>query len=194
MIGRGAARRFGGERNVLRRTTDRVESLLVFVLVFTFLAGAPLLAWQAGEASYRSDVRAREWERDHIFRVDAVLAENAGTFGPQGTASTLPLAARATWAAPNGAPRAGIVQVDPGARAGGRVQIWVDETGEQRAGPARRRPVSQAVLVGAAVVLCLAAGLTVLHRIGRALLDRGRDRAWTREWREVGPRWSGDRR
>src|SRR5690348_2855572 len=108
----------GWDRNVLLRRSDRVESLLLFVLVLAFLGGAPLLAWWAGEAGYRSDVRAREWERAHVFRVDAVLVEDAGMFGAAGNRSVSPQAARATWTAPDGSSRSGIVQTQVDARAG----------------------------------------------------------------------------
>lgn len=169
------------ERNLLRRTSDRAESLLVFLLVITFLAGAPLLAWAAGEASYRSDLRAQAWEREHVFPVEAVLAENA-----------VAEFAKARWKAPDGSAKEGLVQVTAGDLAGTRVPIWVDRGGALQATPANHDPVAQAVTIGIAVALCLAAALTGLHRIARAVLDRRRDRAWTREWLEVGPRWSRD--
>ncbi|GAA2674007.1 MULTISPECIES: Rv1733c family protein [Actinoplanes] len=195
MIGLRVTRRLGWERNVLRRTTDRVESLLVFVLVFTFLAGAPLLAWWAGAAGYRSDLRAQQWEREHVFRVDAVLAEDAGTIGATGTRTAAPQAAHAVWTGPDGSAHRGIVQtgVEP-VRAGSRVTIWVDDAGGLQVPPVRRNPTSQAVLVGLAATICLAAGLVGLHRAGLGLLDLQRDRSWAREWRRVGPRWSRDRR
>ncbi|GAA2852454.1 hypothetical protein Acy02nite_51870 [Actinoplanes cyaneus] len=169
------------ERNLLRRTSDRFESLLVFLLVLTFLAGAPLLAWEAGQAGYRSDLRAQQWEREHLFPVDAVLLENATTD-----------IAKARWKAPDGKPVEGLVQTTAGDPAGTRVPIWVDRPGVLQSPPAGHSPVGQAVMIGVAVALCLAAGFTGLYRIVRAVLDRRRDRAWAREWLEVGPRWSRD--
>lgn len=184
----------GWDRNVLRRREDRYESLLVFVLVLGFLAGAPLVAWWAGEAGYRSDVRAREWERAHVFRVDAVLVEDAGTVGGNGLRTVAPQAARATWTAPDGSARSGIVQTDAEARAGSRIPVWVDDAGSPHVPPGRHSPGSQAVLVAVSAVLCLVAVLAAVYRGGRGLLDRRRDRAWAREWAEVGPRWSRDPR
>jgi hypothetical protein len=181
-------------RNTLRRTSDRVESLLVFVLVFGFLAGAPLLAWSAGTASYRSDLRAQQWEQEHVSQVDAVLLENAGTGGDQDEPATAPQAARARWTAPDGSARNGIVQAVAGSRIGSRVAVWVDDAGMLRAPPVRHHPAAQALLVGALVVFGLAAALSGLHRIARGFLDRRRDRAWGQEWLEVGPLWSRDRR
>ena len=171
------------ERNLLRRTSDRVESLLVYLLVLTFLAGAPLLAWEAGQASYRSDLRAQQWEREHVFGVDAVLQENA-------TSDTV----KARWKAPDGTPQTGLVQATIGQLAGAKVPIWVDRSGVLQAPPSKHDPVAQAVTIGVAVALCLAAGFAGIHRIARAVLDRRRERAWTREWQEVGPRWNRSQR
>ncbi|MFI1996383.1 hypothetical protein [Actinoplanes sp. NPDC020271] len=169
------------ERNLLRRTSDRVESLLVFLLVLTFLAGAPLLAWQAGQAGYRSDLQAQQWEREHLFPVDALLQETATSES-----------AKARWRAPDGTLQTGLVPATAGDLAGTRVPVWVDRAGALQAPPGKHDPVAQSVAIGVAVVLCLAAGLAGLYRIARAGLDRRRDRAWTREWLEVGPRWSRD--
>ncbi|WP_436533106.1 Rv1733c family protein [Actinoplanes sp. HUAS TT8] len=169
------------ERNRLRRTSDRVESLLVFLLVLTFLAAAPLLAWEAGQASYRSDQRARQWERENLFPVEAVLAETA-------TADTV----KAVWRAPDGSAENGLVQATIGDPAGKRVPIWVNRAGVLQSPPSNHSPGAQAVTIGIAVLLCLAAGFVGLLRLVRAVIDRRRDRAWTREWREVGPIWSRD--
>ncbi|AEV84898.1 hypothetical protein ACWT_3874 [Actinoplanes sp. SE50] len=175
-------------RSDLRRISDRLESLLVFLLVLTFLGGAPLLARWAGGASYRSVQQAAEWERTHLSQVDAVLTENPSPGGDSATAA----AANARWKAPDGTAHTGLVQPDSGLRAGDRIRIWIDDTGAQHLPPADRDPVGQAVLVGIATTLCLAAGLTGIHRIARGVLDRRRDRAWTRDWLRVGPVWSRD--
>jgi hypothetical protein len=191
MMGRQITRRLGRQRNVLRRPTDRAESLLVFVLVVAFLMGAPLLAWWAGMAGYRSDLRAQQWERAHVFRVDAVLTEDAATIGAVGPRTAAPRAAQATWTAPDGSAHSGLVQVGGAARAGTPVVVWVDDAGRLQVPPIRHNPASQGILVGIAVTMCLAAGVAGLHRLGRWLLNLQRERAWGREWLEVGPRWSG---
>ncbi|MEV6343014.1 hypothetical protein [Actinoplanes sp. NPDC051851] len=190
MRGRPVARRLGWERNELRRTSDRLQGWMVFTLVMTFLAGAPLLAWWGGEAAYRADLRAQEWEREHSFPVQAVLVEDAGPVGAFGTRTEAPGAARATWTAPDGSPHSGLIQAASTARVGSRVAIWVDDTGSPRLPPGRHSPVTQAVVVGFAVVLCVASAVAGAHRVGTALLDRQRDRAWQREWLQVGPLWS----
>ncbi|MFC3743585.1 Rv1733c family protein [Paractinoplanes deccanensis] len=178
--------------NELRRASDRLESLMVFTLVMTFLAGAPLLGWWAGQQAYRTDLRAQRWEREHTFEVQAVLRGDPVPSVGGRTGATL--TARATWTAPDGSPREGAVPVTPDDAAGSRIRIWTDDRGTPRQPPPQRQPAAQGVMVGAAVVLCAAAATAGLHRIGRALIDRRRYRAWEREWLEVGPRWSRDRR
>ncbi|MEU8816598.1 hypothetical protein [Actinoplanes sp. NPDC048796] len=178
--------------NELRRATDRLEGLMLFTLVMTFLAGAPLLGWWAGQSAYRTDLRAQRWEQAHIFQVEAVLRGDPVPSVGGRTGATL--TARATWTAPDNTPREGAVPVTPNDTAGGRVPLWVDDRGTPRQPPPRRQPASQGFMVGAAVVLCAAAATAGLHRIGRALLDRHRYRNWEREWLEVGPRWSRESR
>jgi hypothetical protein len=179
--------------NELRRRSDRVERGMILVLLVLSLIGAPLLAWWAGRSSYLADVRALEWERDHVFRVEAVLVTEPEMLGMSDSRTVAPRAARATWQAPDGTPRSGIVQVSRTDRRGDRIPVWVDDRGVLRAPPLERHPVGQAVVVAGAVLLCLAAALAGLSAIARALLNRQRERAWQREWLEVGPQWSRDR-
>lgn len=176
--------------NVLRRRSDRVERAMIATLLVLFLAGAPLLAWWAGRTSYQADIRGLEWERTHIFQVEAVLVSEPEMLGGSDSRTVAPRAARATWPAPDGTPRHGIVQVAEDARLGDRVPVWVDDRGVLRVPPLERHPVGQAVVVAGAVLLCMAAALVGICAVGRALLDRHRARAWQREWREVGPQWS----
>ncbi|MEV4346375.1 hypothetical protein AB0J83_18050 [Actinoplanes sp. NPDC049596] len=179
-------------RNELRRTTDRVESLMVFSLVMAFLFTAPLLGWWAGQQAYRTDLAAQRWEQGHVFETQAVLRGNPVASVGGRTGATL--TAQATWTGPDGKPREGAVPVTPNDMAGSSVMIWVDDRGVPRPAPPQRQPRSQGTMVGVAVVLCAAAATAGLHRIGRSVLDRRRYRAWEREWLEVGPRWSRDRR
>ena len=179
--------------NALRRRSDRIERGMVQVLLVLFVVGAPLLGWWAARASYTADIRALEWERQHVFRVEAVLVSEPEMLGASDSRTVAPRAARATWSAPDGTPRSGIVQVPKDARLADRMPIWVDGRGTLRTPPLDRHPAGQAAVVAGAVVLCLAVATVGLRAIGRALLDRHRERAWQREWLEVGPQWSRDR-
>ncbi|WP_433829890.1 Rv1733c family protein [Actinoplanes sp. CA-015351] len=180
--------------NPLRRRSDRIESLMVFTLVMVFLAGAPALGWWSGRSSYFSDVRAEEWERTHIFSVPAEIISEPAPLGASGPATAAPRAAQARWTGPDGGPHSGLVPVGAAARLGDTISVWVDDRGQLRGPPVDRDPVAQAVMAGVATILCLLAALAGLRRIGLVLLDRHRSRVWQREWLEVGPRWSRDRR
>jgi hypothetical protein len=180
--------------NPLRRRSDRIESLMVFTLVMVFLAGAPALGWWTGRSSYHADVRAEEWEEAHVFAVTAEIVGEPAAVGAAGSASAAPRTVQARWTGPDGLPRTGFVPVDAASRRGDRITVWVDDRGQLRGPPADRDPVAQAVMAAVAVVLCLLAALAGLRWVGLTLLDAHRSRAWQREWLEVGPRWSRDRR
>ncbi|MDI6105256.1 hypothetical protein QLQ12_42405 [Actinoplanes sp. NEAU-A12] len=182
---------FGRRRNPLWRGSDRFEAGMLLSLYVLFLIGAPVLAWWLAGASYRSEVRAAEWDRRNVFRVEAVLV--TGPAEMRGPATAVPGLATATWTAPDGTPRSGPVGALAGQRAGDRVTIWVNHRGDGRAEPADRSPAGRAALVAILVMGAVAAVLNGVRRIGLALLARYRDRVWGREWLEVGPRWSRDR-
>jgi len=179
-------------RNELRRTSDRVEALVTFVLVMTGLMAGPLITWWVALQAYEEDQRAGAWDRQHRFAVVAVLLEDAASASAAATdapeAPTVP--ARITWAGPDGVPRTGILPVAAGLGAGSGVPIWVDEHGAVVAPPVRRNPVMRAVVVA----MLIAGGVTVaiarVHRVVVRLLDRRRLRAWQAEWLAVEPGWS----
>ncbi|WP_232050590.1 hypothetical protein [Actinoplanes sp. OR16] len=178
--------------NPLRRRSDRIESLLIFTLVMVFLAGAPGLGWWAGRSSYESDLRAEEWEQNHVFAVAAqIVGEPAEA--RDAPATYTPRTAQARWTAPDGTPGSGLIPVEPETRLGDTIRIWVDDRGQLRGPPVDRDPMAQAVMAGFAVLLCLGAGLAGTWKIARSVLDRNRSRAWQRAWDEVGPQWSKDR-
>jgi hypothetical protein len=179
--------------NPLRRRSDRIESGMMMTLILLFVVAGPLLGWWAGRAGYLAEKRAGEWERDHVHRVEAVLVADPETLGVSASRTTPPRAARATWVAPDGTPRSGIVPVVSAARRGDKIPIWVDDRGAQRPAPLDRDPAAQAFLAAGAVLLGVAAALAGIRAIGRAVLDRRRAAAWQREWQRVGPEWSRDR-
>jgi hypothetical protein len=179
---------FVRKRNPLWRGSDRLEMVMLVGLFSIFLIGSPVLAWWAAGTSYESDQRAIAWERDNLREVPARL---------DGTATDLratPYSAHATWTAPNGVRRSGLITVEAGAQPGDEVRIWVNNRGDLRTKPGGRNPVGKAALVAIVVVATVAAAANGLRRIGSALLDRYRARAWQREWSEIGPRWSRDQR
>jgi hypothetical protein len=171
------------DHNPLRRRLDRIEAAVVGGLVVAFLAGAPLasltvhpVVWHAASGAARAE---QTWRQ-----VPAVLLASA----PESVDASAP----ATWTAPDGTRRRGVVAVAPGTRAGTRVSVWVDATGRLTGRPPR--PLSQvpvqaalgamlAPTIQGAVLLC--AGLLVHHALGRRRLA-----AWDADWRATGPQWT----
>ncbi|SHN45129.1 Rv1733c family protein [Cryptosporangium aurantiacum] len=181
--------RLGRQPNPLRRTSDRVERAVLLLLIWVFVGIGPVLAGWAAHSTYRTDQRAQEWERRHVFRIQAILAERPRTPDTEPTGSTARVA-RATWTAPDGTQRAGVVKAGEEDGVGSRVTIWVDRAGALRTPPAYRSPLLSASLIAVTVLLCLAVVLFVLGRLTQLALDRQRAWAWHREWRAVSPRWT----
>jgi hypothetical protein len=180
-------------RNPLRRTSDRIEALLTFLLVMTMLLVGPWAGWSAARATYGHDVRVSTWEWKHRFAVAAVLLQNAAA--PISTEdawmrATPPTRTAARWTGPDGLVHTGTVVADVGARAGSTVPIWVDDHGTVATPPGLRSPTVDAVMAALLVMLGLAAGLAGIRRIVVWRLDRRRLRSWQAEWLVVGPRWS----
>jgi hypothetical protein len=177
---------FARRRNPLWRRSDRIEIVMLVGLFAAFLLGAPILAWWTAGLSYRSDQQAIAWERNNLHEVDATLDRM-----PEGRQAT-PYTAQASWKAPNGAPRSGTVPVASGELPGDIVKIWVNNEGDVRSKPGSRNPVGKAALIAVVVVAGVAAATNGFRRLGVAVLDRQRARAWQRAWSDVGPRWSRD--
>jgi len=180
-------------RNPLRRTSDRIEALLTFVVIMTMLLIGPWVAWSAGRATYRNDVRTTAWERQHRFAVTAVLLQDAARWtGATGAGMPPPASteAAARWTGPDGTVHIGPVPAYDGALRGSTVRIWVDETGAVADPPGRRSATFDAVMVALLAVLGIGGALGGVHRIVVWRLNRRRLRSWQAEWLVVGPRWS----
>lgn len=162
-------------------------------LMLACLAGAPLAALaashQVSAASARTSRAEAGWRR-----VPAVLQESVPVQPhPRGQASLDPQAP-AQWTAPDGTPRAGVVDAPGGTRAGATVMVWTDSSGRPTGLPLQ--PFDVAVREALAAVLgvfvvtgMLACAGLLAHRV----LDRRRMAAWDAGWSETGPQWSGQR-
>ena len=145
-------------RNPLRRRSDRVETVVLGVLLAAFLAGrdrSPRMRHGAGLTPRRPVKRG---------------LSSPSFIGPTSPLRPRPAAARsraaprpeanARWKAPDGQGRIGEVYVPDGGRAGSTVLIWVSPSGQQTDPPLQSGQIAgRADLAGMAAVLALAAVL-----------------------------------
>ena len=172
------ARGLRPDRNPLRRSADRAEAGLLALLVIVFLAGAPLIAliaWRLTLSATFTTVAARHagWRQ-----VPAVLLADVPGSSPYDAA------VRATWTAPDGAARSGVVYAGQGARAGTMTRILVNASGRQEKWPLTpAQAATQAELIGGFAAMTWALTLLLAGALGHRLIDTRRMAAWDTELR-----------
>jgi hypothetical protein len=179
------------DRNPLRRTSDRVETAVLAVLVITFLAAAPFAALASGTWEYARAHNTQLMQETSWHQVPAlVLKATSGVQGDGGygvPASQV----QARWTAPDGQVVTGEIAVPPGTAARTSVQLWVTGDGQPTGPPLQGSQVaSDAVFAGMASVIALAILLYVTGMLARRALDKRRMAAWDSQWRSTEPRWS----
>lgn len=182
-------------RNPLVRTSDRVEALMLILVFATALVVTPV-AGALGTAVHDTHARAyAEQSRDRHL-VTAMVTDKPGATVIEdaiGTSEQARVVARAPvrWRV-DGVDHTEMLRVDPEAKVGDRVDIWVDGSGHRVAAPI---PTSQAgidaLMVGAASWLGLMAGMASLSALVRAGLMRRRDIGWDRELRMLADNGGG---
>jgi hypothetical protein len=188
---RGMIRRLRLDRNPLRRTVDRVETIVMAVLLAVFLAGVPLAALSAAgrvAAVGKSVERAEAGWR----LVPAVLLQNApGSAQPLDQASLMPLV-RARWTAPDGTPRVGEIYAPDGAKARTTVMVWTDQSGKLEGAPFKGSYLVAQEIYAAFVAAALGTvAVAVIALLARRALDQRRLAAWEAEWSRIGSEWTG---
>jgi hypothetical protein len=179
--------RFVMRPNKLRRRSDRIEALIVVLLLAVFLA-AVAAAPYFGIRVYRSERASTA----HLHQTTAILTQS----GPTNTYAFGYAAAAARWRVADGRWRSGMLTelTAPGiagAPAGARVRVWLSSSGE----PAEPPPSQPGQLSGAAILtlaLTCGAGLLLLaaYWLSRLALDHRRLAGWTSDWAQTGPRWT----
>jgi hypothetical protein len=180
-------RRFTLGSGPLKRSSDRVEFLSRIVLVLALLVAAPVgvAVGTTASASMRTTAEEQAATRS---QARATLLTDAPQPETQ-VAARRPT--RATWTAPDGTARTGVVDAPAGAPAGSQVVIWVDRSGEPTDPPLSRSAIAdQGVVLGVlallgVVLLALGGHLLVLWWLGRR-----RDRRWAEGWASVEPLWA----
>jgi hypothetical protein len=173
--------------NKLRRPSDRIEGLLITLLVAVFLA-AVAAAPYFGERLYHVQAAGAT----QLHAATAVLTQS----GPSSTYVTSVGEAAARWRAPDGPWQKGMLSTVTapgitGAADGARVKVWLTESGQPKSPPVDAFEtmfasvvLSIAALAGAAIVLF------ICYWLGRLALDRRRLVKWAYEWSLTGPRWT----
>jgi hypothetical protein len=186
------ARRLWMGKSPLRRRTDRIEAWITAGLLAAFVVGAPLASISAGRWMQHGGLLEQRAQRSW-HEVPGVLLKTAPV------ARTLYLRASldtdvmglARWTGPGGRHLTGKVPVAPGTRAGRRLQVWVNRSGQPTGSPLANAELARRVIgaealapVGLAVFLLGVGGLV------RLLMNRRRLAAWETGWAYTGPRWT----
>jgi hypothetical protein len=173
------------DRNPLRRATDRLETVLLAVLIIAFAAGTPFAAVAVGgwahAHAYREQRAQVATERRVTAVVQRLIQPNSGDLG-----DNILVAAR--WTAPDGDRVTANVFDPTGVEAGDTLQVWVTLDGQIANPPLLNSQVSgQGALgeAGGAVAGLLLLG--VAWAATRTVLDRRRLKSWEAEWQEADP-------
>jgi len=190
-----AVRGLGLDRNPLRRTVDRAETIVRLSVLVMVLTVVPALAVLAGRWAYHTALAQARAQDAATHAVSAMLLDSAPSVGapdPYADAEVVWVPAR--WVAPDGPVRTGDVLAPVGAKRGSLVQTWVDDAGHFVDPPPGRAQVVGNVFM--AVTLAGLCGLALLlgaEALSHRLLERQRMKAWDAGWRTVAPRWTGHR-
>jgi hypothetical protein len=176
------------DRSPLRRATDRLETVVLAVLVAAFVAGTPFAALAAGGWAHAAAHREQLAQLASEHKVSAVVQEVIQLNGGDLANDTAVLA---RWTAPDGKPVTGDVLEPSGSAPGEIVQVWLARDGQVAQAPLLDSQVSGEGI--AAEICCGMAGLVLLIAacmISRLVLDKRRMADWDAEWRAAGPRWT----
>ena len=175
------------DRNPLRRGSDRLETVVLAMLVIVFLAAAPFAALASGSWTLARAHQAQLAERASSYQVPAlVLKLEAPSGGAYGDPS-----AHARWTAHDGKVVTGDIAVPLGAAVGSTQWLWTTADGRLTDPPLQDSQVTgQAYFAEGAAVFTLAVLVTITGLLARRTLDKRRMAAWDTEWRATGPRWT----
>ncbi|MGY1708825.1 hypothetical protein ACI8AC_04875 [Geodermatophilus sp. SYSU D00758] len=185
---RRARRRLGLGRRPLRRGSDRAEAVSWVLLALLVLLSVPVGLTAGTLVHEQMRTVAEEQARDRLA-VTAVATQDATARVDSAYGGRLLVAAE--WTAPDGRPAAGDVPAPGAVRAGDRLTVWLTADGEPSGPPMSAWETTRsAVVLTALGWVATVAVLVVVHAVVLWLVDRHRDRTWTREWAAVEPGWS----
>ena len=175
-------------KNELRRSSDRVEGVVVVVLMGAFVAAVVVAALIAAHV-YRSEQATA-----------ASLRQTVAVLSWPGAVTETPVlhqaTAMATWRTSDGAPRSGLLTTDVvpgiyGQPAGATVQLWLGRSGDPAPPPQGAGGMAVgATMAGLAIVVAAATVLAFCYRLCQRVLDRRRLANWSSDWAVTGPQWT----
>jgi hypothetical protein len=175
------------DRNPLRRATDRIETVVLAVLMSAFLAGAPFAALGAGAWIHGLAQRTQLSQEASRFPVQAVVL----TVTPSASLGEYVGQAAARWRAPDGREVTGHLSVPSGTAAGQTLELWTDRAGDITSAPLTDAQVADQADFAVALGVVAAAGvLTLAGELARWALNRRRMADWDADWHATGPRWT----
>ena len=148
-------------RNELRRSSDRIEGVVVVVLMAAFVAAFVVAGLIAA----------------HIYRSEQATA--------MATWRTSDGAAR------TGLLTTDVVPGIYGEPAGAAVQVWLGRSGDPAPPPQGAGGMAiGATMAGLAIIVVAATVLTFCYRLCQRGLDRRRIANWSSDWAVTGPQWT----
>lgn len=172
----------------LKRGSDRLQFAARLVLLLFALVSVPV-ALAAGTVVHEELQDAAERRAAELVQVTAVAVEDArSTEGPHSAGSPR---ATARWTAPDGSPVEARVDAPAGTSVGDPVTVWTTADGRLAVAPMNASEVTNSTIVFVGLgwsFSSVAAGTAYAALCW--LLDRQRDRRWTREWAAIEPHWS----
>lgn len=175
-------------RNPLLRAADRLEALLILIVIVGWLLVAPITG-AVGTAIYDG--------RHHLYAEEALTRHRVTATVIEGNTTTAdgylaPASVQAVWPVAGGE-RTGSFSFDAAVKSGDRLSIWVDADGNPVPPPTPTTLAAPDALLVALSILLSAIMVTALVLcMTRLCLDRRRYQQWERELRAIrdydGPR------
>jgi hypothetical protein len=177
------------DRNPLRRRWERIEAVIVMVLVLIGLASLPLalLVGTLAADSAAAEAHAGRWVTARLVAEVPVLSSSSYRLAD-------PIE-NVRWQESDGRVVTAAAPVRWGMKAGDPIKVWLDETGRPAKAPPDQVEIAlQGVMAGCAVVAVTIAVLSLAYAASRRILDARRAAAWGDDWVATDERWSGPKR
>jgi prenyltransferase beta subunit len=186
----GLVRYLRPDDNPLRRPLDRAHSkLIVGITVLFILAGAVVAAITANlvnHAGLRAELQQARTR--HSVEATVMRSTKAGSVSQPGLSQDT----RIRWVDRSGATHTGSVAPGDDDRAGGRREVWIDQSGELTARPrTHHQTLTDTTLAALASLAVLGMLHAAVYSIILRRIDRRRLAMWEREWVTTAPRWTG---